>query len=249
MNAVPIMPGTACGAESTALRVWMFGTLDYSAFARLHDQIRREVENGESPALLLCEIARFISVGREGSWTHILLDPEEDAEGTSEVRWVARGGGCWLHLPGQMMAAAILPLRRLGLTLGEHLRRMQTVLRRVLAEHEVANLSVEPGRFVLAGRRPIACLGVAVANDVTGYGAILNVNPLLEPYRRVLVGDRQRPMTSMARECRRPLRPARVRERFLDHFTAVYGFARSTLFLEHPSLGPENRSHAIASPR
>jgi len=249
VNAVPIMPGTPCSAEGTALRVWMFGTLEYSAFVRLHDQVRREVENGEAPALLLCEISRFISVGREGSWTHILLDPEDDAEVAGEVRWVARGGGCWLHLPGQLMAAAILPLRRLGLTLGEHLRRMQTALRRLLVEHEVLNLSVEPYRFVFAGRRPIACLGVSVANDVTGYGAILNVNPLLEPYRRVLVGDRQRPMTSMARECRRPLRPARVRERFLDHFTAAYGFARSTLFLEHPSLGPENRSHAIASPR
>lgn len=243
------MPETTCGADGTALRVWMFGTLDYSTFVRLQDQIRREVENGEAPTLLLCEISRFISVGREGSWTHILLDPEEDSDRACEVRWVARGGGCWLHLPGQLMVAAILPLRRLGLTLGGHLHRLQTALRRVLAEHEVMNLTVEPYCYVMAGRRPVACLGAAVANDVTSYGAILNVNPLLEPYRRVLPGDRQRPMTSMARECRRPLRPARVRERLMDHFTVTYGFARSTLFLEHLSVGHENRSHAIPSPR
>lgn len=249
MNAVSIIPETDHRAEGTALRVWMFGTLDYAAFVRLHDQVRREVENGEPPGLLLCEISRFISVGREGSWTHLLFDPEEDGDVACEVRWVARGGGCWLHLPGQLMIAAILPLRKMGLTLGGHLHRLQTTLRRVLAEHEVMNVTIDPHRFLLAGRRPIACLGVAVVNDVTGYGAVLNVNPLLEPYRRVLPGDRQKPMTSLARECRRPLRPARVRERIMEHFTATYGFARSTLFLEHPSLGIENRSHAFASPR
>jgi lipoate-protein ligase B len=226
----------------------MFGTLDYAAFLRFQEQVHREVEQGEAPGLILCEIAPFVSVGREGSWTHIHFDPDDDWGKEVQVRWVARGGGCWLHLPGQLLIAALLPLVRMRLTLGEHLLRLQTVLRRLLAEYEVAQVAVEPYRFVLAGKRPIACLGVAVNNDVTGHGAVLNVNPLLEPYRRVFPGERQRPMTSIARECRRPLRPARVRERLLEHFQAAYGFSRCSLFLEHPSLSPENCSHAIASP-
>ena len=43
-------------------------------------------------------------------------------------------------------------------------------------------------------------------------------------------------MTSLERERRGPLRTAMVRERLLEHFAAQFGFTRTTLFFDHPSL-------------
>jgi len=78
---------------------------------------------------------------------------------------------------------------------------------------------------------------VAVQDWVTYYGAILNINPTLTPFRLVRCGGpREEPMTSVERELRGPFRPALVRERLLEHFASEFGFVRTTLFFDHPLL-------------
>jgi hypothetical protein len=44
------------------------------------------------------------------------------------------------------------------------------------------------------------------------------------------------PMTSLERERRAPVRPALVRNLFLEHFQARFAFSRLSLFSDHPSL-------------
>jgi hypothetical protein len=43
-------------------------------------------------------------------------------------------------------------------------------------------------------------------------------------------------MTSLARERRGPLRPALARERLVEHFARVFGFADPDVFFSHPAL-------------
>ena len=66
-------------------------------------------------SLVLCEHPPTISVGRSGSRAHILLDDEELRGRGVAVRWVNRGGGCVLHLPGQLVGYLALPLAASGL--------------------------------------------------------------------------------------------------------------------------------------
>jgi lipoyl(octanoyl) transferase len=83
----------------------------------------------------------------------------------------------------------------------------------------------------------IAEVGVAVRGWVAYFGAAFNVNPDLELFRRVKCGGpNEPPMTSVERERRGPLRPSLVRERLLEHFATRFGFARTTLFSDHPYL-------------
>jgi lipoate-protein ligase B len=101
-------------------------------------------------------------------------------------------------------------------------------------------------RGLWIGNRPIAALGAAVRDWVTYYGGWLNVNPDLELFRQVRCGRRgDGPMTSLERERRGPLRPSLVRERLLEHFTARFGFARTALFFDHPSLCRKAPSDAL----
>ena len=58
-----------------------------------------------------------ISVGRSGSRAHIRPDDQALREAAIRVHWVNRGGGCVLHLPGQLVAYLALPLHPLGLNL------------------------------------------------------------------------------------------------------------------------------------
>jgi len=162
---------------------------------------------------------------------------------------VNRGGGCWLHLPGQLVISLFFPLTRLGLSLPQFLAELQAVLADVVASQGIHSIDIERHAAVRVNSRPVACVGLAVRNWVTSHGAILNVNPDLEPFRQVRTGASGFPMTSLQRECGRSVRMAQVRERLVDLVVARFGFANAVLFMEHPLLGGRRRSRALITPR
>ncbi|MCS6850365.1 MAG: lipoyl(octanoyl) transferase LipB [Gemmataceae bacterium] len=227
----------------STLQAYLLGQVDFEALLAVQQRLVYEVAgNRDQAVLILCEHPPLITVGREGSRAHILYELDELRSRELTVRWVNRGGGCWLHAPGQLAIYAVLPLDRLGLGLQAYVRRLETVARAVLADFYVPSHLHASHAGVWVGNRPLAPIGVAVRHWVSYYGAIFNVHPDLRPFRWVRLGHADAgPMTSLERERRGPLRPALVRERFLEHFAAQFGFARTTLFFEHPQLTAARR--------
>lgn len=234
-------------AAGPALQAYLLGQVEYDRVLTLQRRLVYDVAGGEPPCLILCEHSPIVTVGRRGSRFHLRLEAQELRTRGWRVQWVNRGGGCWLQAPGQLAFYPILPLDRLGLTLGEYLGKLQEAILRVLRELEIP-AGVRPGSPDLwVGGRPIACLGVAVRDWVTYFGSIINVNPLLEPFRSLRTGADHLPMTSLEREYRRPIHPSRVRERLLHHFVQVMGFSRVLLFSEHSLLSRKARADALAA--
>jgi lipoyl(octanoyl) transferase len=197
-------------------------------------QAQEERANG---ALVLCEHQPLITVGREGSPGQVRFDPEELRALRWGLHWVNRGGGCWLHLPGQLAVYAVLSLSQHGIGVQGYVDRLQRVVIQLLKELRIqATVRMGyPGVWV--GSRSIAEVGVAVRDWISCFGLVLNVNPDLGPYRRVRSGAGDGgPMTSVERERRGPLRPAFVRELFLEHFSAAFHFDRTALLFNHAIL-------------
>jgi lipoyl(octanoyl) transferase len=232
-----------------ALRVFLLGQVEFEAALALQRALVDQVADGQAACLVLCEHPPLITVGRHGSPGHLRCDLEDLRRRRWPLRWVNRGGGCLLHLPGQLAVYPVLPLDRLGLGLEAYLDRLQRVLAAVLDDFSV-RAETRPGQAGLwIGGRLIAGVGVAVRDWVSYFGAVLNVNPDLLPFRLVRTGpDEVGPMTSLERERRGPLRPALVRERLVEHFTTVFGFERASLFFSHPGPGrrPGELSRALS---
>src|SRR5437879_2427205 len=88
-------------SEGLPLHVYLLGRLDYEDGLRLQRHLVEQVaDRTDCAALVVCEHSPFLSVGRQGSHTHILFEREELQVRRWRVRWVNRGGGCFLHLPG-----------------------------------------------------------------------------------------------------------------------------------------------------
>jgi lipoyl(octanoyl) transferase len=239
----------SASTDNAALQVYLLGSVDFEAALALQRLLVYQVTGDRSAAaLVLCEHPPLITVGRHGSRAHILYEPDELATLRWPVRWVNRGGGCLLHLPGQLAIYPVLPLDRFNLGIQDYLDRLQEVIGALLADFGIPSAG-RPGRpGVWAGCRPIAAVGVAVRHWVTYYGAVLNVNPDLVPFRRVrCLGPSEEPMTSLERERRGPLRPSLVRERLLEHFTARFPCGRTALFSDHPALRRSAASDALAN--
>src|SRR5438093_664879 len=93
------------------LRAYLLGSLDFDVLLRLQRSLAFQLSTGEgNGVLVLCEHPPLITVGRDGNPGDIHLTPEDLTALRLGVRWVPRGGGCLLHLPGQLAIYPVLPL-------------------------------------------------------------------------------------------------------------------------------------------
>jgi lipoyl(octanoyl) transferase len=249
MNAEP--PVVAGSAAEAVLQVYLLGSLDFDTALSLQRRLVYEIAGDRTQAaLILCEHPPLITVGRQGSWRHILAGFNELKDRRLAVRWVNRGGGCLLHALGQLAIYPILPLDHMQLSVPQYLNLLQDTLRAVLHDFSVHTTRHLEHPGLLVADRPIAEIGVAVRDWVSYYGAALNINPDLEPFHLVQTGGGggAAPMTSLERERHGPLRPALVRQCLLEHFAARFGFERTTLFSDHAALRRKASPNALVTP-
>ncbi len=146
--------------------------------------------------LWLCEHPPVYTQGIAGSDAHV-LDP-----GAIPVLRSDRGGQVTYHGPGQVVAYALIDLRRLGIYVKEYVYRLERSLLGTLEAFEVTGHRVAgaPGIYVdLAAPRgharlertlaggfdglgKIAALGVKVSRHCTYHGVALNVAMDLRPF-------------------------------------------------------------------
>src|SRR5947208_12699338 len=120
-----LLPFSTSANSESVLQVYMLGLVEFEAALALQRRLVYQVTGDRNTAaLILCEHPPLVTVGREGSWSHLHCDPDELQARRWRIRWVNRGGGCLLHVPGQLAVYPILPLNRLGLAPQSYLDRL-----------------------------------------------------------------------------------------------------------------------------
>lgn len=229
------------------LQAYLLGTLDLDRTLALQRRLAYDA-TGEvpAPAVILCDHPPGLTVGRHGSRAHVRLTDDELTARRWETKWVARGGGVTLHLPGQVACYPVLPLRELGLTPAGYVDGLCGIVGDLCRGFGLTP-AVDPGTATVRvnGRR-VAAVGVAVRNWVATFGVVVNVSPDLELFRGIDAAGDPVPMTSLQRECPTPVRVPAVRQRLLDLLAARFAFDRVSVFHNHPTSLPRARSHAVA---
>src|SRR5437762_522199 len=127
--------GASVVEEADVLSVYLLGEVELDAVLRLQRRLHFEVTGDKNQAfLVVCEHPPLVTMGRQGSRSHLKVDP---AELGWPVRWVGRGGGCWLHRPGQIAVYAVFPLDRLGLSIGDYLHDLGSVFAATFGDFSV----------------------------------------------------------------------------------------------------------------
>jgi lipoyl(octanoyl) transferase len=231
-----------------ALCAYLLGTLGHDDYLALQRRLVYDVTGDrDAGAVVLCDHPPGVAIGREGSRVHVRPGPEELYARGWPVRWVSRGGGAMLHLPGQVACYPILALDRLDLTPTAYLAELQSLVVDLLRGYDIA-ATADPGRpGVRVGSRRIAHVGVAVRSWVACFGLVLNVDPDLEPFRDVSCDGDPLPMTSVQRETPARVRVAGVRQRLVELVAGRFAFDRVSLFHTHPGLYPRSAHHAAVT--
>lgn len=226
---------------SSALEVFLLGKVDFESLlglqSRLLDQIaQRQDTHG---IVLVCEHPATISIGREGSFADVLVERDELISRQMEVRWLGRGGGTIVHVPGQVAVYPIVPLDRLKLGLAEYRQRLEQTLRALAADLDVDAESTPaiPGAACRCGQ--FAFVGAGVRDWVTHGGMYVNVSVSPEALELVRWGDIR--VTSLATQRNRPTAMATVRESLVRHLAQSLGYDDYLLYTGHPLLHRSTR--------
>jgi lipoyl(octanoyl) transferase len=188
-------------ADSTAPRIVHWGR---QPFATTYDAMREftEARDAHTPdEIWLVEHEPVFTLGLAGLREHVL------AAGDIPVLNTNRGGQVTFHGPGQVVAYALIDLRRLGIYVKEFVYRLEHCVLKVLESHGITGHRVPgaPGIYVrlhdpfshaaLTGPRlpgqgfqglgKIAALVVKVSKHCSYHGLALNVDMDLSPFDRI----------------------------------------------------------------
>jgi lipoyl(octanoyl) transferase len=236
-------------SPSAPLEVYLLGLVEFEDIQSLQRRLVYDFGEREGGALILCEHPPLATVGRLGSRAHIRADEDELRSWGIGVRWVNRGSGVVLHVPGQLVGYLILPLRPLGLDVQGYVDGLHQAIINVLAEFDLTG-STRPGYpGVFLGDERVATVGVAVNRWIAYHGLTLNVGPFLAPFN--LLGEpgpgggllRQ---TSMEARRQRPAPMSKVREALVRQVEETFGLERHLIFTDHPMIRRKTTSHVYA---
>lgn len=224
---------------SPALEAYLLGPVDFASALALQQRLVFEASGDQSGkiTLLVCEHPPLVTIGRQGSRGDVQIDVDELERKRLEVRWVNRGGGAILHLPGQLAVYPIVPLEWYGWKPGNYLELLHTGLQEAIDQAGVAT-HLEADRAGLWGRSGLlAAVGVAIKTGVSYFGAYINVEPTIAWMRRVRTDPTtHQPMSSLAVERRHGVRMTTVRESVVRHLAAAFGAPRYHIYSRHPLL-------------
>ena len=235
--------------ELPPLEIYTLGLVDFLEVQRLQRRIVYDLGEENGAVLILCEHPPTISVGRSGSRAHIVADDEALESMGIAVHWVNRGGGCVLHVPGQLAAYVALPVARLGLSLQGYLDGLHAAIVGVLDEFDLTGTTRADLPGIFSGPARIATVGVAVNRWIAYHGLTLNVGPYLDLFE-VLdepgIGKSPMRYTSMESRRQRHTSMGKVREALIRNLEHAFGLQQHHIYTRHPQIQRKVLSHVYA---
>jgi len=155
------------------------GRADYEPVWRAMQAFTKARDEATADELWFVEHPPVFTLGLAAKPEHVL-----DAGAIPVVR-IDRGGQVTYHGPGQLVAYALLDLRRAGYGVKELVRRLEQSVIDLLAGYRVegARQAGMPGVYV--GGAKIAAIGLRVSRGCTYHGIALNVDADLAAFSRI----------------------------------------------------------------
>jgi lipoyl(octanoyl) transferase len=179
--------------------------------------------------IILCEHAPVYTLGRSGDAEHLLLSEAELEARGIEYFPINRGGDITYHGPGQITGYPILDLDCFYTDVHKYVRMLEEAVICTLAEYGIVSERMQEytGVWILdaRGKRKICAIGVHLSRWVTLHGFALNVNTDLTYFDHIVpcgIAEADKTVTSMQAELGKALDMEVVRQKYLNHFAALF---------------------------
>ncbi len=229
--------------EASKMSFHMLGKISLKKYLGLQQRLVEELSYASDRIqVILCEHQPIISVGRMGTHANIRLQPDRMRAGKLEAQWVARGGGCILHRPGQLAIYPLIPMHWYEMTPGRVVRLVQQAIAEGLQELSFTPLCYPEDHHIWGRTGLLGVTAMAVRRGVSCFGAYLNVEPEMRDYGYIdavsqLPKDQsRRTMSSLLAERRQVVRMSEVRSAMVQAFADVFECRDYHMHTGHPML-------------
>lgn len=161
------------------MRIRDLGRAEYEATWRAMQDFTRDRSAETSDELWFVEHPPVFTLGLAGREEHVL-----DAGDIPVVR-IDRGGQVTWHGPGQLVAYALIDLRRAGYGVKSLVRRLEQSVIDLLANEAVIAARREGMPGVYVNDEKVAAVGLRVARGCSYHGIALNVSAELGAFSRI----------------------------------------------------------------
>lgn len=200
------------------VKFWDLGKMSYQEAwdfqTELHQGLiqnkRADYPEQQVHHLLFVEHPHVYTLGKSGSFDHLLLNESELEEREIEFYKINRGGDITYHGPGQIVAYPILDLDLFFTDVHKYVRFLEEAVIRLLAIYGIEGKRIEGYTGVwIEGQdeqpnRKICAIGVHLSRWVTLHGLALNVKTDLGYFGNIIpcgIQDDDKVVTTMEKEC------------------------------------------------
>ncbi|MBN1568267.1 MAG: lipoyl(octanoyl) transferase LipB [Acidobacteria bacterium] len=194
--------------------------------------------------LLLLEHPPTITLGRNASHNHLLVNESALKSRGIGLFHIDRGGDITFHGPGQLVGYPILFLQPGERDVHRYMRNLEESLIRLLKCYDITGGREEKFTGVWNTKGKLAAMGVHISRWITRHGFALNVNTDLSFYDLIVpCGIAGRSVTSMQSLLSRPVDISEVTERYIPEFSEV--FKRKMVRMNEQELAEEIRAYGV----
>ena len=181
--------------------------------------------------LLFCEHPPVYTLGKSGSFEHLLLDEQQLKAKNINFYKINRGGDITFHGPGQLVAYPIFDLEQFFTDVHKYVRFLEEIIIRTLADYGIIGTRIKGFTGVwIEGEnggpnRKICAIGVHLSRWVTMHGFAFNVNTDLKYFNYIVpcgINDADKTVTSLATELGKEVDITAVMTRLKFHFTELF---------------------------
>lgn len=224
--------------RTSTLDVFLLGTVDLASAIGLQERLRADVAAGTDSrgAILICEHPPSVTIGRDGSFADVLVEREELTSRRMDVHWLNRGGGTFVHVPGQLAVYIVVPLDRFGFGVLSFRTALEESLIATAADLKVPaqRATDPPGAMCRCGQ--FAFIGAAVRDWVSHGGMYVNVSLPQEALDLIRWTHTDTRVTTLAAQRTRPTAMSTVRESLIRNLAASLGCDGYHAYTGHPLL-------------
>jgi lipoyl(octanoyl) transferase len=204
---------------------WL-GRVDFDTTYAMQEAEVAAIRAGNSPGrIFLLEHEPVFTIGRTRDQSSLLLRDHLPAP----LHEINRGGQATWHGPGQLVGYLVLDLHRYGGDLHRYLRFLEQMLIDLLATWNISASQREGLTGVWVEDRKIASIGVGVRHWISMHGFGLNICGALDGFNSIVpCGINGVTMTSVERECGRPVTVEEAAQTASDLFRQKLGLLRSS---------------------
>ncbi|HUY13858.1 MAG TPA: lipoyl(octanoyl) transferase LipB [Terriglobia bacterium] len=206
-------------------QVEQYGMVTYQDGLDLQGERIAQHKAQEIPdTLILLEHPHVFTLGRNARRENLLVSPDWLQKAGVQLFETDRGGDITYHGPGQLVGYPIFDLTRHRRDIAWYMRSVEEALIRLAADYGIKAARIPGVTGVWLGNEKLAALGVHVSRWITSHGFALNVNTDLRYFRWIVpCGIPDKGVTSLRRLLGRKVSMQEVRERVIEHFSAVFG--------------------------